>query len=315
VLTVISIGFNLDIPSVSSLGTLPDGLPTFAVPFGAGGVPFNLDTLGLVLPTALAISLVGLMETFLTQDILDDKTDTTTNKNVEARGQGIANIVASLFGGMAGCALVGQSVMNVDNGGRTRLSTLFSGVSLLAMILLAGPWLKQIPMAALVAVMISIAVSTADINGLRNLRRIPKSDTSVMLMTFAVTMLTTPHNLALGVLAGVALAGILFSRKVAKVIQVEAIDVSDQERRYRVVGQLFFVSKVYFLQGFDLHDHPERIVIDLSSAHIWDQSGVAALDQVIRKFRLGGSEVSVEGLNDESLDLFERIGGQESAHA
>jgi SulP family sulfate permease len=206
-------------------------------------------------------------------------------------------------------------VMNVDNGGRTRLSTLFSGVSLLAMILLAGPWLKQIPMAALVAVMISIAVSTADINGLRNLRRIPKSDTSVMLMTFAVTMLTTPHNLALGVLAGVALAGILFSRKVAKVIQVEAIDVSDQERRYRVVGQLFFVSKVYFLQGFDLHDHPERIVIDLSSAHIWDQSGVAALDQVIRKFRLGGSEVSVEGLNDESLDLFERIGGQESAHA
>ncbi len=315
VLTAISVGFSFDIPTVSSLGTLPAGLPTFSLPFGEGGVPFSLDTLGLVLPTALAISLVGLMETFLTQDILDDKTDTTTNKNVEARGQGIANIVSSLFGGMAGCALVGQSVMNVDNGGRTRLSTLFSGVSLLAMILLAGPWLKQIPMAALVAVMISIAVSTADINGLRNLRRIPKSDTSVMLMTFAVTMLTTPHNLALGVLAGVALAGVLFSRKVAKVIQVEAIDLSDQERRYRVTGQLFFVSKVYFLQGFDLHDHPERIVIDLSSAHIWDQSGVAALDQVIRKFRMGGSEVSVEGLNEESLDLFERIGGQESAHA
>jgi SulP family sulfate permease len=290
-------------------------LPSFSLPFGEGGVPFSLDTLGLVLPTALAISLVGLMETFLTQDILDDKTDTTTNKNVEARGQGIANIVASLFGGMAGCALVGQSVMNVDNGGRTRLSTLFSGVSLLAMILLAGPWLKQIPMAALVAVMISIAVSTADINGLRNLRRIPKSDTSVMLMTFAVTMLTTPHNLALGVLAGVALAGILFSRKVAKVIQVEPIEISDQERLYRVQGQLFFVSKVYFLQGFDLHDHPERITIDLSSAHIWDQSGVAALDQVIRKYRSGGSVVSVIGLNEESLDLFERIGGQESAHA
>ncbi len=315
VLTAISVGFSFDIPTVSSLGTLPAGLPSFSLPFGAEGVPFSLDTLGLVLPTALAISLVGLMETFLTQDILDDKTDTTTNKNVEARGQGIANIVASLFGGMAGCALVGQSVMNVDNGGRTRLSTLFSGVSLLAMILLAGPWLKQIPMAALVAVMISIAVSTADITGLRNLRRIPKSDTSVMLMTFAVTMLTTPHNLALGVLAGVALAGILFSRKVAKVIQVESIEISDQERRYRVEGQLFFVSKVYFLQGFDLHDHPERITIDLSQAHIWDQSGVTALDQVIRKFRNGGSAVSVVGLNEESLDLFERIGGQESAHA
>ena len=315
VLTAITVGFSFDVPTVSSLGTLPAGLPSFSLPFGEGGVPFSLDTLGLVLPTALAISLVGLMETFLTQDILDDKTDTTTNKNVEARGQGIANIVSSLFGGMAGCALVGQSVMNVDNGGRTRLSTLFSGVSLLAMILLAGPWLKQIPMAALVAVMISIAVSTADINGLRNLRRIPKSDTSVMLMTFAVTMLTTPHNLALGVLAGVALAGILFSRKVAKVIQVEAVEISDQERLYRVQGQLFFVSKVYFLQGFDLHDHPERITIDLSQAHIWDQSGVAALDQVIRKYRSGGSVVSVIGLNEESLDLFERIGGQESAHA
>ena len=216
---------------------------------------------------------------------------------------------------MAGCALVGQSVMNVDNGGRTRLSTLFSGVSLLAMILLAGPWLKQIPMAALVAVMVSIAVSTADINGLRNLRRIPKSDTSVMVMTFAVTMLTTPHNLALGVIAGVALAGILFSRKVAKVIEVESIEISPDELRYRVKGQLFFVSKVYFVQGFDLHDHPARITIDLSSAHIWDQSGVAALDQVVRKLRLGGSQVNVEGLNEESLDLFERIGGQESAHA
>ena len=315
VLTAISISFGFEIPTVSSLGALPSGLPSFSLPFGAGGVPFNLETLGMVLPTALAISLVGLMETFLTQDILDDKTDTTTDKNVEARGQGIANIVSSLFGGMAGCALVGQSVMNVDNGGRTRLSTFFSGVSLLAMILLAGPWLKQIPMAALVAVMISIAVSTADLNGLRNIRRIPKSDTSVMLMTFAVTMLTTPHNLALGVLAGVALAGILFSRKVAKVIQVETIDISDEERLYRVKGQLFFVSKIYFVQGFDLHDHPARICIDMSSAHIWDQSGVAALDQVIRKFRVGGSAVSVVGLNEESLDLFERIGGQESAHA
>ena len=202
----------------------------------------------------------------------------------------------------------------MHRGGRTRLSTLFSGISLLAMILLAGPWLKQIPMAALVAVMISIAVSTADINGLRNLRKIPKSDTSVMLMTFAVTMLTTPHNLALGVLAGVALAGILFSRKLAKVIKVETIDISEQERHYRVSGQLFFVSKIYFLQGFDLHDHPERITIDLSAAHIWDQSGVGALNQLIRKLRQGGSSVEVEGMNQESLDLFERIGHEQPSH-
>ena len=171
------------------------------MPFGSladGKVPFSLETLGIVLPTALSISLVGLMETFLTQDILDDKTDSNSNKNTEARGQGIANLVSSLFGGMAGCALVGQSVMNIDNGGRARLSTLFSGVSLMAMILLARGWVQQIPMAALVAVMISIAVSTADVAGLRAIRRIPKSDTAVMLMTFAVTMLTLRTTLALG---------------------------------------------------------------------------------------------------------------------
>ena len=158
-------------------------------------------------------------------------------------------------------------------------------------------------------------MSTADIAGLRQLPRIPKSDTAVMLMTFAVTMLTTPHNLALGVIAGVALAAILFSRKVAKVIRVEAEQISPEERRYVVSGQLFFVSKVYFLQGFDVHDHPARISIDLSDAHIWDQTGVSALNQLIRKLEKGGSEVSVEGLNQESLNLFERIGSQaENAH-
>ena len=311
VLTVISIAFSLEIPTVSSLGDLPTGLPMPSWPFGSPDdikVPFSLETLGIVLPTALAISLVGLMETFLTQDILDDRTDSNSNKNVEARGQGIANIVSSLFGGMAGCALVGQSVMNIDNGGRTRLSTLFSGVSLLAMILLGRPWLEQIPMAALVAVMISIAVSTADLAGLRRLRSIPKSDTAVMVMTFAVTMLTTPHNLALGVIAGVALAGILFSRKVAKVIRVESEDVNEEMRRYVVSGQLFFVSKIYFLQGFDLHSHHSQITIDMSAAHLWDQSGVSALNQVIRKLQQGGSTVEVLGLNKESLNLFERIG-------
>ena len=317
-LTLICIGFNLDVPTVKDLGDLPNGLPSFTIPFGSiaeGRVPFNLATFGKVLPTSLAISLVGLMETFLTQDIIDDITDTNSNKNVEARGQGIANIVSSFFGGMAGCALVGQSVMNAENGGRTRLSTLSSGVCLLAMIILCRPWLQQIPMAALVAVMITIAISTADTLGLKNLRKIPRSDTAVMLMTFSVTMLTTPHNLALGVIAGVALAGILFSRKVAKVIKVSAIKINQEETRYEVKGQLFFVSKIYFLQGFDVHEHPEKVIIDMSLAHIWDQSGVAALDQVIRKITLGGSNVDVVGLNEESLDLFERLGGQEPSHA
>ena len=317
VLTAISIGFNLNLPTVNDLGTLPSGLPTFTMPFGSlsnARVPFSLETFGLVLPTALAISLVGLMETFLTQDIVDDITDTTSNKNVEARGQGIANVVSSFFGGMAGCALVGQSIMNTENGGRTRLSTLFSGLSLLLMILLGRDLLGRIPMAALVAVMIAIAVSTADIAGLKNIAQIPRSDTAVMLMTFAVTMLTTPHNLALGVLAGVALAGILFCRKVAKVIKVETSELNPDEILYEVSGQLFFVSKVYFIQGFDFYTHPEKITIDMSQAHVWDQSGVAALNQVIRKLRLGGSKVQLKGMNQESLDLFERIGSQEHSH-
>ncbi len=320
-LTIISINFFPNIPTVSDLaqggGGLPEGLPRFFNPFGSieqGKVPFNLETLGIILPTALAISLVGLMETFLTQDILDDMTDTNSNKNIEARGQGIANIVSSLFGGMAGCALVGQSVMNTENGGKTRLSTFSSGISLLVIVVLCKPWLKQIPMAALVAVMISIAISTADIKGLKSILKIPKSDTAVMVMTFSVTMLTTPHNLALGVIAGVGLAGILFSRKVAKVIKVSSREINNEGMVYEVTGQLFFVSKVYFLQGFDTHNHPKKIIIDMNNAHIWDQSGVAALDQIIRKLKSGGSEVIVEGLNKESLNLFDRLGGLETSH-
>ncbi len=317
ILTAITVGLNLDIPSVKDLGQLPSGLPTLSLPFGTieeGKVPFNLETLGIILPTALAISLVGLMETFLTQDILDDITDSNSNKNIEARGQGIANICSSLFGGMAGCALVGQSVMNTENGGLSRLSTMASGISLLAMIILGRRWLEQIPMAALVAIMITIAISTADTNGLKRLNKLPRSETAVMIMTFSVTMLTKPHNLALGVLAGVALSGILFSRKVAKVIKVESIKVGSHEVRYEVSGQLFFVSKIYFNQGFNIHEHPEKVTIDMSRAHVWDQTGVLALEQIIRKISAGGSEVKVIGLNNESLDLFERLGGQQPIH-
>ncbi len=307
--TGLSIRLGLDVPTVASLGTLPNGLPQLGLP----QVPFNLETLGVILPTALAISLVGLMETFLTQDILDDLTDSSSSKNVEARGQGIGNIVSSLFGGMAGCALVGQSVMNVGYGGRTRLSTLTSGVALLAMILLASQWVNQIPMASLVGVMVMIALNTANWTSIRAIRRIPKSDTAVMLLTVVVTVLT--HNLAVGLLAGVALAAILFNRKVAKVIEVSSELIAPGYRVYRVRGQLFFVSSIYFRQGFELHEqpHPERVTIDMADAHIWDQSGVTALDQMIRRLKLGGSSVEVLNLNPESSDLFARIGVAEEA--
>ncbi len=300
--TAVSIGFKLNVPTVSNLGILPNGLPGFGFP----QVPFNFETLGIILPTALAISLVGLMETFLTQDILDDLTDKSTNKNVEARGQGIGNIVSSLFGGMAGCALVGQSVMNVGYGGKTRLSTLSSGVCLISMILIAKDWVNQIPMATLVGVMIMIAINTANWISIKDIRRIPRSDSSVMILTVFVTVIT--HNLALGLLSGVGLAAILFSRKVAKVIKVESTLNGNNHRIYKVKGQLFFVSSIYFRQGFELHEHPEKVTIDMAEAHIWDQSGVAILDQVIRRIKLGGSMVEVVNLNDESLNLFSRIG-------
>jgi SulP family sulfate permease len=307
--TGLSIRLGLDVPTVASLGTLPAGLPQFALP----QVPFDLNTLGLILPTALAISLVGLMETFLTQDLLDDRTDSTSSKDIEARGQGIGNIVSSLFGGMAGCALVGQSVMNLGYGGRTRLSTLTSGVALLTMIVLAARWVNQIPMATLVGVMLMIAINTANWGSIRAIRRIPKSDSAVMLLTVVVTVLT--HNLAVGLLSGVALAGILFSRKVAKVIEVSSELIAPDHRLYRVRGQLFFVSSIYFRQGFELHEqpHPERVTIEMTEAHIWDQSGVSALDQVIRRLKLGGSAVDVVNLNPESTDLFARIGMAEEA--
>jgi len=313
-ITFISIFLNLDIPTVSDLGNLPTRLPSPSLPFGSleeGKIPFNLDTFGKILPFSLAISLVGLMETFLTQDILDNSTDSSSNKNKEARGQGIANIVSSIFGGMAGCALVGQSVMNVENGGKSRLSTLSSGVSLIIMIIILEPWISQIPMAALVSVMITIVISTADIVGLRNIKKIPKSDTSVMLTTFAVTMLT--HNLAYGVITGVILAAILFSRKVAKVITVKR-KTNKNQVIYKVEGQLFFVSKIYFLQGFNIFEYPKEVIIDMTNAYIWDQSGVIALDQILRKFRNRGSKVEIIGLNKESLNLFERLGGMETNH-
>ena len=305
--TGLAIQLELDVPTVATLGTLPSGLPRFGLP----QVPPTLTTLGLILPTALAISLVGLMETFLTQDILDDLTDQTSRKNAEARGQGIGNIVSSLFGGMAGCALVGQSVMNINNGARSRLSTLAAGVCLLAMILLARDWVNRIPMATLAGVMLMIAINTANLRSLRDIRLIPRSDTAVMLTTVTITVLT--HNLAVGLLTGVALAALLFSRKVAKVINVDSRLEGDDHRIYIVRGQLFFVSSIYFRQGFELHEHPARVTIDMAAAHLWDQSGVAALDQVIRRLKLGGSQVEVVGLNPESQDLFARIGVAEEA--
>ena len=293
--------WQLPIPRVGDLGQLPRSLPMLAIP----EVFASFNTLGIILPTALAISLVGLLQSFLTANVVEDRLDEPADYEAEARAEGLANITAGLFGGMAGAGMIGQSVINLESGGRYRLSTLTAGVGLLILVIALRDWLARIPMAALVAVMLMVSISTVNWESFLKARWVPKSDTSVMLVTLVLAVIT--RNLAIAVLVGVGLAGILFSRKVAKVIAVEAQWLGDEHLRYVVRGQLFFVSSVYFLAGFRQHEHPARVSIDMDAAHVWDQSGMHALDQVIRKLQQAGSSVEVIHLNPESLDLFRRI--------
>ena len=287
--------------TVPTVGALPTALPGFALP----QVPFTFDTLGIILPYAFALSLVGLLESFLTASVIDDITDTPSNKNQEARGQGVANVITGFFGGMAGCAMIGQSVINMRSGGRTRLSTLSAGIFLLIFILALGDWVARIPMAALVAVMIMVSISTFSWGALRHIRRVPKSETAVMLTTVAVTLLT--HNLAFGVIVGVALSTIFFSRKIAKLMEVSAQTDIAGDRVYVVAGQIFFVSVETFINAFDFREPVERVVIDLSQAHLWDQSSVDAVDRVVLRFRKRGVVVQLIGLNAASATLLDRL--------
>ncbi len=287
--------------TVPTVGALPTALPGFALP----QVPFTFDTLGIILPYAFALSLVGLLESFLTASVIDDITDTPSNKNQEARGQGVANVITGFFGGMAGCAMIGQSVINMRSGGRTRLSTLSAGIFLLIFILALGDWVARIPMAALVAVMIMVSISTFSWGALRHIRRVPKSETAVMLTTVAVTQLT--HNLAFGVIVGVALSTIFFSRKIAKLMEVSAQTDIAGDRVYVVAGQIFFVSVETFINAFDFREPVERVVIDLSQAHLWDQSSVDAVDRVVLRFRKRGVVVQLIGLNAASATLLDRL--------
>jgi SulP family sulfate permease len=249
---------------------------------------------------------VGLLESFLTANVIDDMTDTPSDKNQEALGQGIANIATGFLGGMAGCAMIGQSVINIRSGGRTRLSTLSAGVFLLGFILLLGDWVARIPLAALVAVMFMVAFSTFSWNSLRNIRFVPKSETAVMITTVAVTVLT--HNLAIGVIVGVALSAIFFSRKIARLIAVEScLQAGGTERVYEIGGQVFFVSVEDLLRAFDFREYVSKVTIDLTHAHLWDQSAVDAIDKIVLRFRKRGVQVELLGLNEASATLLDRL--------
>ena len=302
IITIISVVTNSGVPTVGDRGELPSTLPSFAIP----EVPFNFETLQIIFPYAIAISLVGLLESFLTANVVDDLTDTPSNKNKEAFAQGIANFVSGLFGGMAGCAMIGQSVINIKSGGRTRLSTLSAGVFLLLFMLFLGSQVQKIPMAVLVAIMIMVSIGTFNWSALRQIRQIPRSETAVMVTTVVMTVFS--HNLAIGVLSGVALNGLLFSRKIAQLVFVDSvIDLQGEKRTYNVAGQIFFVSVNEFLGAFNFKEDVEFIKIDLTHAHLWDQSAIAALDKVVINFRRNGAEVEVVGLNEASATLVDKL--------
>lgn len=303
VLTGVAMYLNMDIRTVGDMGQLPDTLPIFLWP----DVPLNLETLMIILPYAVGLTVVGLLESMMTATIVDDLTDTKSDRNRECKGQGIANIGSGLLGGMAGCAMIGQSIINIKSGGRTRLSSLAAGVFLLLMVLVLDKWLVQIPMAALVAVMIMVAVGTFSWGSIKNLKEHPLSTNIVMVVTVIVVVAT--HNLAYGVLAGVLLAALFFANKVGHYMLVTSdYDEESDTRSYNVVGQVFFSSSEKFMESFDFKEATDHVVIDLSRAHFWDITAVAALDKAVVKFRREGAEVEVIGLNEASATIVDRFG-------
>ncbi|WP_371037132.1 MULTISPECIES: SulP family inorganic anion transporter [unclassified Rhodosalinus] len=302
VLTAAAMALGLDVRTVGDMGDLPDTLPVFLIP----DIPLSLETLQIILPYSLAVAAVGLLESLMTQTIVDDLTDTASDRNQECIGQGVANTATGFIGGMAGCAMIGQSIINVKSGGRGRLSTFTAGAVLLFMIVALGDVVARIPMPALVAIMIMVSIGTFSWSSIRNLRDHPRSSSVVMLATVVVTVYT--HNLAIGVLVGVLLSGIFFAGKIAQIFRVTSeISPDGRARTYVVEGQLFYASVEDFMASFDFREALERVTIDVSRAHIWDISSVAALDMAVLKFRREGAEVEIVGMNQASETIVDRL--------
>ncbi len=302
-MTAIAMIFKLDIRTVGDMGNLPDTLPVFLWP----DVPLNMETLQIIFPYAMALAVVGLLESLMTATIVDDLTDTPSDKNRECKAQGLANVSAGFLGGMAGCAMIGQSVINVKSGGRGRLSTLIAGVLLLILVVFLSDWVAQIPMAALVAVMIMVSIGTFQWDSVRNLRNYPLSSNVVMITTVVVVVFT--HNLAYGVFVGVLLASLFFANKLSHFLYAETeLDEATNTRTYRIHGQIFFNSAKKFLDQFQFKEAVSKVVIDLSRAHFWDITAVDSLDKAVIKFRREGAEVELIGLNEASETIVDRFG-------
>ena len=301
ILTVLSIYGGLNVNTVGDMGKLPSSLPAFLIP----NVPFTLETLQIILPFSLTMAAVGLLESMMTAQIVDDLTDTGSDKRREMKGQGIANFATGFLGGMGGCAMIGQSVINVKSGGSTRLSTFVSGVFLLFLIVVLGPLVAQIPMPSLVAVMIMVSIGTFSWRSIKDLRTNPWQSSIVMVATVVIVVWT--HDLAQGVLAGVILSGLFFASKVKRLFTVTSeLSADGNARTYRVAGQVFFASSDSFTSAFDYKEVLDRVVIDVSNAHFWDISAIGTLDKAILKFRREGTAVEVIGLNDASASMVER---------
>jgi SulP family sulfate permease len=302
VLTAAAIFFGFEVRTVGDMGELPDTLPIFLLP----QIPLTLETLMIILPYSAAVAAVGLLESLMTASIVDDLTDTDSDKNQECIGQGVANTATGFIGGMAGCAMIGQSMINVKSGGRGRLSTFAAGVILLFLIVVLGDWVKQIPMPALVAIMIMVSIGTFSWSSIKNLRDHPRSSSIVMVATVAGVVVT--HNLAIGVVIGVLLSGIFFAWKIAQIFRVTSTLSDDgRSRTYVVEGQVFFASADAFTAAFDFKEVLERVTIDVSRAHIWDISAVAALDMVVLKFRREGADVEIIGINEASETIVDKL--------
>ena len=299
VLTSVALYANIDLRSVGDLGAITRSLPEFFIP----NVPLTFETLAIVFPFSLALAIVGLLESLLTASIVDDMTDTESDKNREARGQGIANIVTGFFGGMAGCAMIGQSVINVKSGGRGRLSTLTAGALLMFLIIVLGNLVVQIPMPVLVGIMIMVSIGTFDWSSFTYLRKAPKADAIVMLVTVGIVVAT--NDLSKGVFAGVILSAIFFVAKISKLKVKEHHD--NKQLIFKVDGQLFFASTEDFIASFDFSVENEDIIIDFSNARIWDDSAVGAVDKVVMKYREKNNRVTIKDLDTSSQKLLNEL--------
>ncbi len=306
-ITAIVIFGDIGVRTVGDMGALTQQLPVFLIP----SISLTWETFMIILPYSAALAIVGLLESLLTANIVDDMTDTESNKNQETRGQGIANVITGFFGGMAGCAMIGQSVINVKSGGSGRLSTLVAGVFLMFLIIVLGGVVVQIPMAALVGVMFMVAIGTFDWSSIRTLHKLPKSDAAVMVTTVVIVVVT--HDLSKGVLAGVLLSAIFFAAKISKTKVTKELSLNGEKKTYHVHGQLFFASVTDFPKKFNFTDTVQEVEIDLTHAHLWDDSAIGALDKIEMKFEQNDIEVYYSGLNEDSQHLKNRMSGLSKA--